>query len=220
MKLENETLQILQNFQTINQSIVIRPGNTLTTLSPSKTVCASATVPNDFPTEFAIYDISKFLGILSLNKDADIEFFDKHMMISHGKSKIKFVYCSPSLVVSPPEGKTIKIDDSSIVFELTSEVLSKVMKAMQILGFKEIEFSGDGQYLTVSAISSKDDSSNMFSTEIGETDKTFSAIIESEKMKLLPSNYTVTISEKTNKMAHFKCDTVEYWIALSVNSKF
>lgn len=220
MKLANDTLQILQNFQTINQSIVIRPGNVLRTLSPSRTVCASATVSNDFPKEFAIYDISKFLGILSLNKDSDIEFYDKHMEIFHGKSKIKFAYCSPTLVVSPPEGKTLNITDSTIIFELTSDVLSKVMKAMQILGFKEFEISGDGQCLRVSAISSKDDSSNVFSTEIGETDKVFSAIIESDKMKLLPSNYTVTISDKDNKMAHFKCDTVEYWIALSVNSKF
>jgi hypothetical protein len=42
MKINNKTLNILKNFATINPSIIVKPGNTLKTISSSKTILARA----------------------------------------------------------------------------------------------------------------------------------------------------------------------------------
>lgn len=40
MKLSARTINILKNFSTINPSIVLKPGNTVTTISTNKTIMA------------------------------------------------------------------------------------------------------------------------------------------------------------------------------------
>ena len=90
--------------------------------------------------------------------------------------------------------------------------------AMSILKFSEIEIRGEDGLLYISTVNTKNKGSDVFSTEIGEVDKTFSAIIEAEKLKLIPSTYTVSLSNEG--LSHFKSDMVEYWIALSTKSNF
>jgi len=217
MKLSPQTITILQNFQTINSSIVIKEGNVLKTIAPTESMFAKATVSDDFPRTFGIFELSKFLGILSLNKASELEFKDDHVVIKQGKSKVKYGYCDPSLIVVPPD-KDIKLGTPEVMFELSPEVIQSVMKAMQILGFSELEIKGEDGNLSLGTVNTKNSGSNIYSTDIGETSKTFSAIIEADKLKLIPSVYTVSISSRG--LAHFKCNEVEYWIALSTKSKF
>ena len=214
MKLNPQTVAVLQNFQTLNSSIVLTPGNVIKTMT--KTTVAKATVPDSFPMKVGIYDLSKFLGILSLDKDSDIDFQDKHMLIKQGRSKIKYNYCDASLILHPE--KDVKVFDVYVKFDLTPEILQGVTKAMSILKFSEIEIRGEDGLLYISTVNTKNKGSDVFSTEIGEVDKTFSAIIEAEKLKLIQSTYTVSLSNEG--LSHFKSDNVEYWIALSTKSNF
>lgn len=218
MIIEQQTVSILQNFQTINQSIVINEGDLIRTLSPSKTVFAQAKVPNIFPLKFGIFDLSRFIGILSLNKQSEINFNETYMDIVQGTNRIKYTYCEPSLIVSPPEtGMVLK--NSLISFNLPEACFNQVIKAMQILGFNEIEIRGEDGKLSIAAISTKNQNSDTFQTMLGETDKNFSAIIDADKLKLISQEYNVTIS---NRVAYFKGSSipVEYWIALSAKSNF
>lgn len=217
MKLDNQTITILQNFQTINPSIVINQGNVLKTIAPSQSVFAKATVANTFPLQFGIYDIGRFLAVLSLLKDYDIDFQQQHMNIHAGKSKIRYSYCNPTLIVTPPD-KPISFPTNDVVFDLPQQTLQNVMRAMQILGFNEIEVTGEDGELSISAVNIKNNSTDVFSTVVGNTDKNFSAVIEADKLKLIPSDYRVTVCSKG--IVHFACDQVEYWIALSAKSKF
>lgn len=214
MKLSQQTIAVLQNFQTLNPSIVLTPGNVIKTMT--KTSVAKAEVSDSFPMKVGIYDLSKFLGILSLDKESDIDFHDSHMTIKQGRSKVKYNYCDSSLILYPE--KEMKDLPIYVKFELTPETLQGVTKAMSILGFSEIEIRGENGILSISTVNTKNKGSDVFSTEIGETDKTFSAIIESEKLKLISATYTVSLSSEGR--AHLKSDVVEYWIALSVKSVF
>ena len=54
MKLSNETVTVLKNFSTINQNLVIKPGNSINTMSAMKNIVAKAIVTEDFPQAFAI----------------------------------------------------------------------------------------------------------------------------------------------------------------------
>ena len=72
MKFSERTLTILKSFSTINKSILMKEGNTLRTITPEKTLIASATIPDQLPSEACIYDLSRFLSILSLHTSPDV----------------------------------------------------------------------------------------------------------------------------------------------------
>ena len=70
MKLSDNTLTILKNFAGINNSILVKKGNKLRTISVAKNILAEAEItPEEFPRDFAIYDLNQFLNFLSLDKD-------------------------------------------------------------------------------------------------------------------------------------------------------
>ena len=65
MKISNKTLDILKNFSEINQSVLIKKGKNLKTVSALKNILAHAEVEEDFPQDFAIYQLNEFIGVLS-----------------------------------------------------------------------------------------------------------------------------------------------------------
>ena len=62
MKLSSNTTNILKNFSQINQSILIKEGNKLKTISVMKNILAEAEVEEEFEKDFAIYDLNQFLS--------------------------------------------------------------------------------------------------------------------------------------------------------------
>ena len=48
MIISPRTIQLLKNFSTINQSLVVKPGGVLSTMSPGRTVLAYARIDEDF----------------------------------------------------------------------------------------------------------------------------------------------------------------------------
>lgn len=219
MKLSKHAVSILQNFQSINPSIVIREGNVLRTMSSTETVFAKATVPDDFPRTIAIYDLSKFLGILSLSKEeSEIDFGENSMTIRQGKSVIQYAYCPEELIDSPPAGKDIKIKSVDVSFQLNNDVWQQVHRAMNILGFQEFAFVGEDGELSIQALSTRNESSDTFSTTLGETDLNFKCVIDADKMRLIPDDYHVSVTKKG--LAYFQGSSAEYWIAISTKSQF
>jgi hypothetical protein len=221
MKFEQTTLDILRNFQSINNSIVLHKGSRIVTMSDSKTCFAAANIDSEIPRNVPIYDLSKFLGILSLSNESEIDFHDNHMIINQGSGKVKYVYAEESLINSPNPEKKIKLPHVDVTFDLTTEVLNTIRKAMGILKFNELVFSGYGGKLYVETLSVKNESSDSYSIEIGETDIEFKAVIKAETLHLLPRDYTVSIcGTKSPQAAHFVSDQVEYFVALSTDSVF
>ena len=79
MKLDNDTLQVLKNFSAINKNIMFKPGNVIRTISSTKSVLAKATIKQEFDKGFAVYDLSRFIGTLSLFNDPEIEIKDSYV---------------------------------------------------------------------------------------------------------------------------------------------
>ena len=67
MKLSDNTLTILKNFAGINNSILVKSGNQLRTISVAKNILAEASIEENFPRQFAIYDLNQFLNGLGLS---------------------------------------------------------------------------------------------------------------------------------------------------------
>jgi hypothetical protein len=217
MKIDTDTVNVLKNFSKINPSIVVQEGNTLKTISPTKTIMAKAKVKTDFAQRFAIYNLDRFISIVSTFTDPDFKFGDKSVNIYDRNKKINYTYADESTVLKAPE-KEINLPSVDVVFTLTNENLRDVEKAAGILGLPEIAVVGDGENMMLQATDSKNPSGDVFSITVGETDKVFRAIFKTENIKIIPGSYEVSISSKG--ISHFSGDDVEYYIAVESSSTF
>ena len=110
MKISTGTLDVLKNFATINTNILVRQGNTLSTISTGKNIFARAELSESFPKEFAIYDLNSLLSLLTLMEDTNIDFQDESLKVSKGTSVFEYYYADPNIIVSAPD-KTIDVDN-------------------------------------------------------------------------------------------------------------
>jgi len=217
MKLSDDTVTVLKNFSSINQSLLFKSGNTLKTISPLKTIFVEATVGESFPKEFALYDLNKLLAKVSLYKDAELAFDDDKINIStENKKKSDYIkYCSPKVIVTAPE-KPITFGDPDCSFSLSQEDLDWMRKSAGISGSPNFVFESDGSTIQFIATDVKDDSADQSKIEIGSVtdDKTFKVVMKVENFKLLDGSYDVAIAKKG--MAQFKHKTVAitYYIAI------
>ena len=224
MQLSNDTINVLKNFGAINQGILFKKGKVLKTMSSGKNILAEVTIKEDIPTEFGIYDLNKFLSVVSLHKDnPTFEFGDKEVKIvgNKGRSKMKYRFCEPTMIVTPPE-KQLAMPNPEVSFSLSAEDFDWIMKAAGVLGSPQIAVESDGSKVTVTAFDSSDSSAHTDALEVsaGNGDK-FRFIFKTEHLtKLFGGAYDVQISSKGTY--HFKHKTVElqYWISTETGSTF
>ena len=120
MKLTDSTLTVLKNFAGINNSILVKKGNKLRTISVAKNILAEADIPEDFPKDVAIYDLNQFLNGLSLHQDPNLDFSeDSHLTIREGKRRVKYFFADPQVIIAPPE-KEITLPTEDVCFQLES----------------------------------------------------------------------------------------------------
>jgi len=215
MKISKSTIDVLKNFSTINKSLLVRPGNTIKTISGKRSVYAKAVVEESFPTKFSIYELSRFLGAISLFEDPDFEFFDDHLKISEGRNFIRYAYADESMIVAPPD-TDLTAPNIDYTIEISEKDLASITKAISLLQVPEVSIVGEDGNINIRAINNKNPSSDQFNIPVGVTDKTFNAIFKADYLKLLPGNYKINISN--NGFAEFIGSDVLYWIAADADS--
>jgi len=220
MKLSDSTVNLLKNFSSINQSILFKEGSKLRTISVMKNILVEATVSEEFPKDFGIYDLTQFLNGLSLHQNADLDFTrDEYVVIKEGRMRSKYFFADPTVIVSPPE-KEITLPSEDVEFVLTSQQLEKLKKASSVYQLPDISVVGDGETIRLVARDKKNDTSNDFAIEVGETDDTFTFNFKEENLKVLPGTYDVVVSSKLlSRFSSQNCDLV-YYIALEPDSTF
>ena len=97
-------------------------------------------------------------------------------------------------------------------------MLTRILKAMPVVGAPEIAVTGREGKIYLEAIDSKVSGKSSYQVEVGPTNKNFQMIFSADNIKLLPLDYKVAISKKG--ISHFKSEDVEYWITLEANSRF
>ena len=209
MKLSNRTLQLIKNFSLINESMVFKPGNVISTISSNMDSMARATITESFKQPFAIHKLGKFLGVVSLFRDPDLDFQEKFMRIKQEKEYVDYVYADPSLIISPGD-KQIKMGETEIKFDLPFSVMNNVMKALHVLELPSIAVIGDRDTIKLGAVDKTNPSNNKYEIEVGTTEHDFCIVFKGEHLKLLPEDFTASISSKG--IGHFKGTDVEYWI--------
>lgn len=225
MKLSTETLGVLKNFGNINSGIFLKQGKTVKTVSSHKNILAQATIPDEIPSDFGIYDLNEFLSVVSLHKDdLSLDFDSKNVVISGrgGRSKIKYRACEATMITTPPE-KQLQMPDAEIQFELTAEDFRWILDAANVLGSPQISVESDGEKVTINTIDTTNDSAHTESLEIDVAGNgaTYKMVFKTENLtKILSGAYDVNISSKG--VTHFKNKKfpIEYWITTEVGSTY
>jgi hypothetical protein len=218
MKLSNGTINVLKNFSTINQNLVIKEGSDITTMSAMKNIVAKAKVEEDFTKEFAIYDLNEFLSALSLFGTPDLDFQDDYVVITEeGSAKsLKYWYSDPSVVTTPT--KDITMPSNEVKFDFSSDSLAEITKAASVIGAPDMVLEKGKLRVT----DKKNTTANDYATELDvpDSDVDYKFWFKVENLKLLPGSYSVEVSSKNiSRFSNSNVD-IEYFIALEPESSY
>ena len=220
MKLSDNTLTVLKNFASINNSILMKKGTHLRTISVAKNILAEADIAEEFPRDVAVYDLNQFLNGMSLHQDPDLDFKeDSYLTIREGRRKVKYFYADPAVIISPPD-KEITLPTEDVHFQLESTSLEKLLKAAAIYQLPDLSLIGQNNEIRLVVRDKKNDTSNEYSIIVGETDKEFVFNFKVENIKIIPGAYDVVVSSKLlSKFTNSNYNLV-YYIALEPDSSF
>jgi hypothetical protein len=220
MKLSEKTLITLKNFAGINNSILVKAGNKLRTISVAKNILAEAEIKEEFEKDFAIYDLNQFLNGLSLHNDPELDFKeDSYLTIREGKRRVKYFFADPNVIISPPE-KEIQLPSKDVCFQLDSVTLEKLLKAAAVYQLPDFCAVGENGVIKLVVHDKKNDTSNEYAIVVGETDKEFVFNFKVENIKIIPGAYDVVVSSKLLSEFTNESYNLKYYIALEPDSTF
>ena len=222
MKISGETQAVLTNFGGINQSIMIREGSRLSTISASKNILANVTIKETMPKSFGIYDLTKFLGVMKLYEDQELDFEEEYVVIRNAKNTrqyTRFYYSDPSVIISPPEGKTVTFPDvPDVSFSMSQKDFQNIVKGASVMDLPQVVIRGvEGQPVLISGVDTNNSAMGSFNHELEDVQSPddFSFTIGIENLtKLMVGDYDIAFS--SSGISRFTNTTtgVEYFVAV------
>ena len=225
MKLSETTVSVLKNYASINSNMVFKAGNTVKTMAESKTIMASSNIAEDMSSEFGVYDLNEFLGVISMFEEPEIEISDdcKFATIAQNNRKIKYFFSSPENLTTP--SKDVVMPSVDVSFNITQEDMANLRKASSTLGVTDVVVKGEpgANTATLAVTDVRDATANSYEIELTDcsrSDEGFQLIFNIGNFKFLNGDYSVEISKKL--ISHFtnQVDPIEYWVALEKNSSY
>jgi len=221
MKLSKETLSVLKNFASINDGIVFRSGNILRTCDTQKQIMAETKISETIPSNFAIYDLNRFLSVLSLhdeNTEIELDENNKAANLKSGRKRTSYRLCAIEMIKNAPE-KTIAMPSVDVSFLLTTSDLDQILKSAAVLGSPHIAVRSDGTKICVAQLDSKNSSAHSSELEVADGDgKKYNMLFKTENLRMIPGSYNVSISFRG--IASFKHTekSIQYWVATEIGS--
>lgn len=213
--LSQNTLNILKNFATINNGIIIKKGNTLRTISNAENILASANVEESFPQTFAIYDLNQFLAGLSLFNNPSLVFDNgDYVTIKDRSSRVKYYFSDPEITLKTSPDKKVKYPGSDIEFTLSAANIAAIQKATGIYKLPDLNISSDEEII-LSVRDNEVSTSNTYDIIVpGNFEGTHSLDLKVENIRLLQGDYQVGVSKHyISEWKHLNFD-LTYHIAL------
>lgn len=219
MFLSTETTSILKNFSTINQSILIKQGKRLRSMSVMKNVLAESDITEEFDRDVAIYDLSQFLNCLSLIPGGELKLMDDYIKITDGTNSIDYRYADPSVIAAPPD-KELKLPSEDVCVVLTEDQIERAKKSAAVLQIPDVSLIGDGKKVYLTVRDKKNSGSNSYSIEVGVTDDVFQFNLKVENLRMVPSDYDVIISAKGMAKFTSHSRSIIYFVAIEPDSTY
>ena len=217
MKLSENTIGVLKNFSNINQNILVKEGDTLHTMSTMKNIIGQAKIEESFDRQFGIYDLNEFLGVMSLSKDADLNFDDSFVKVKNGKSTIKYFFSDSSILVTIPEG--FNPPETDCTFRISESTLSDVTKACAVLQLPDVVIRNEDNVGVLVATDLKNTTSHEYKVELDPIDFPANFHFKIDNLKMIAGDYDLSVASDKN-VSHWTHQTkqIEYWIALEASS--
>lgn len=212
MKLAAHTLAVLENYASINQGIIIKEGNRLRTLAILENIFSATEVPNEFPKEFALYDINELLATLSLLDDPDLDFRADHIFITSGSTKVKYYYSSPAVVVGPPEND-INLSNALATLTLKQDTIKRIQKTAAALKLKDLQFTNEG----IKAYNSNNVGNQIAIDLSVDGDIDSPKCIKIDNLKLLEGDYDVAVFDRAIKFSSNTNPGLFYFITVEAS---
>lgn len=223
MKLSNETREVLSNFAGINTNLVVSGESFIRSVTTAKNLMARANISDTFPYKFGIYDLSEFLGALSMFEDPDLEFDDnkKFVKITEQNKSLRYYFADVSNLVT--SDKDVTMPECEVTFTLSDEQLNTIRKASSALSANDLVIKRDGENLLAVVTDTKNPSSNQFTLDLGNlsinTTENFEFVFDIPNFKFIVSDeYKFSVSSKL--ISSIETPTITYWMALKKTSKF
>lgn len=214
MKISENTLSVLKNFASINSGVVLKPGKTQKTISAEKSILVEATLEDDIPSEFGIYDLNQFLGIITTLRNPEVTFGKNVVTLDDGELSVSYRGASSNLIITPPD-KQLVLKDITTKFSLPNATSQKLLKVATMIDLPNLSVIGKEGALLLKIHERANDTSNDGVQKIGDyAGKDFVATFKTENLKLMPDDYNVEV--QANAFAKFtnQNETLTYFIAL------
>lgn len=214
MKLSENTLSVLKNFAAINSGVVLSLGKVQKTISPEKSIMVEATLEDDIPSSFGIYDLNQFLGNLTTLKNPELTFRSEAVTLDDGELSFDYHACSANLIITPPD-KDLVLKNIDVTFSLPNVTLQKLLKVATMNGLPNLSVVGKNGELLLRIHEKANDTSNSGTMKIGEyAGQDFTATFKTENLKLLPDDYTVEIQKGAFAKFVNADGNLKYFVAL------
>jgi hypothetical protein len=223
MILSVRTLQIIKNFAGINQSLIFPAGNFLSTSAVSESLAAYATIAEANENEFAIFDLFKFLNVMSVFDTPTLTYNGGKFLVieeadytggseNHLSQQVNYVVANKFDLNVKSRGTPKKDLTYDANFLVTKTMLDTMSKAQNIIDAKNVVFEGDGTKAWVTSQTKDNAATDVHTLVIGAAEgKPFKFYLNRDNFKLLPDNYKVGVSA-TNHV-RFQSADVTYWIS-------
>ena len=223
MQLTDKTMTVLENFSSIQSNLVVQTGNVLKTIAEARNIVAIAKLDQEFPTDFGIYELSEFLGVLGLVDTPTLTFDDEFLTVadSNGTSKVRYFYSPTDFLTSPK--KDVNFPDVMVKFKLTKATLEKVKRASSTLGHDKLVIEPNNGSITLTVTDPADETANNFKVEVPadyEDGSDFSYVMNIGNLKMIPDDYDVSLPTKTISKFESASGDIIYYIALDKTSTY
>ena len=214
MKLSENTLAVLKNFASINSGVVLGAGKTQKTISPEKSILVEATLDDDIPTQFGIYDLNQFLGNLTTLRNPELTFTKDTVTLDDGELSFDYRACSANLIITPPE-KDLVLKSVDVTFSLPNDTLQKLIKVATMNSLPNLSVVGKNGALLLKIHEKANDTSNSGTIKIGDyAGQDFTASFKTDNLKLLPNDYNVEIQKGAFAKFVNTDGNLKYFVAL------
>ncbi len=216
MKLSKKTIDILKNFSHINSGIQFVEGNEIRVAAIDKSVMGIAVVEEEFPVEFALYDLKQFLNALSLFEEPELEFKDDYLFIKQGRQRVKYFYTDSENIVSAPYSLTLEADDDSSLF-LGADQLATLHKASSMMQLSDFSLVKNGDSIKMVVEDTNQDSNNEFTIDVEfEVDmEDFDLQLKMSTLNFVNLDYEISFVEENQYLIFSNEDSqVIYYVAV------
>ena len=216
MQISDATRDILTNFAMINPSLIVKSGRSVQT-NNSSGLRALAHVDDEFPVDFAVYDLKQFLSFMNLlGNNAEMNFHDDHVSIGDSaEGLIKFFFSSPNVIKTlTPVGTTVNMEEKC-TFNLPGETLKKTLKAASSLRNEFISFTSEELIRSFDPENPSGDSFEIETDTMNMTESAdFKSVLTVENMKkLMTGDYEVKIDPR-GIMSFKRDEKITYYMGL------